>query len=67
MAKSDSPSITTEQFWQMLELVASPDCDADTDELAEALGMIANGTQEAKEEGIKRLLAEMANHLPGDG
>lgn len=59
------PSITTEQFWQMLELVASPDCDADTDELAEALGMIANGSSEEREEGIRRLLAEVAQHLPG--
>ena len=64
MTTPDAPSITTEQFWQMLELVASPDCDADTDELAEALGMITNGSESDRAEGIRRLLDEVAQHLP---
>ncbi|MCL7743718.1 hypothetical protein LV476_01965 [Guyparkeria hydrothermalis] len=48
----------------MLELVASPDCDADTDELAEALGMIANGSEEVREEGTRKLLDEVGRYLP---
>ena len=67
MATSDALSITTEQFWQMLELVASPDCDADTDELAEALGMIANGSESDRVEGARRLRSEVSKYLPDFG
>lgn len=52
-------TITQEQLWQLLELVASPDCDLDTDLLAEALDKAINGSQDGKAEGIATILGEM--------
>lgn len=58
------PEINAEQFWQLLEIVASPESDIDTDVLADALDMIANGSPDDREKGIESLLGEMAKHLP---
>jgi|GEM_PF-2981892 len=58
------PSIDRDRFWQLLEIVASPGCDVDTDTLADALDDIANGSPEEREAGIAAILAEMAKHLP---
>jgi hypothetical protein len=60
------PCINREQFWQLLEIVASPGCDIDTDTLADALDDIANGSPEERDAGIGVILSEMAKYLPSE-
>ncbi len=51
-------------LWQLLELIASPDCDIDSDLLAEALDDVINGSPADREAGIETVLREMARYLP---
>lgn len=57
-------TVNEEKLWQMLELVASPDCDIDTEILASALDRLINGTKAEKEEGARQLQEEMDRCLP---
>lgn len=65
MDTKDQNAINENQLWQLLELVASPDADIDTDSLAEVLEMAVNGDGETKIAGIRKIHEQLDNNLPG--
>lgn len=60
---SNIPSIDEQDFWKLLEMVASPNGDMDTELLADALNKIANGDPDDREAGIEAIHMEMAKCL----
>ena len=57
-------SLDEQNYWQLLEMVASPDADVDTDLLAECLFDIAQGNADAKISATERLVSHMREFLP---
>lgn len=57
-------NLSEENYWQLLELVASPDCEIDTDALAECLYKIAEGGTDVKSTAIESLIASVREFLP---
>lgn len=64
MNKKAIQTIDKNGFWQMFEVIASPDCDIDTDVIAEALDKITNGSPQDREDGIEAIRVEISKYLP---
>jgi len=56
--------LSEEHYWQLLELVASPDIDLDTDSIAECLFLIANGDSSQQKESTQQLVSMIREYLP---
>lgn len=64
MNNEATPTIDENGYWQLIELIASPDCDIDTDIIAEALDKITNGSVDERKEGIQMIRREAEKYLP---
>lgn len=56
--------LSEENFWQLLELIASPDVDMDTDAAAQFLYLISYGDALQKQEATKSLILMVRELLP---
>lgn len=57
-------SLNEENYWQLLELVASPDVELDTDLLANCLYSITEGSASEKNTSITHLIQHVREFLP---
>lgn len=59
-----SKTLTEQNFWQILELFASDDCDLESEELSELLYLIVEGTEDQKTEAKEALIKLVRSYLP---
>lgn len=56
--------LNEQNYWQILELFASPDSDIDSDELSELLYLIAEGSADEKAQATQSLINLVRTYLP---
>jgi predicted secreted protein len=59
-----SKKLNEQNYWQILEMVASANCDLDTDSLSEYLYTIAEGDADEKAVATNLLINELRQYLP---